>query len=881
MASSANADTTTLTVASGTKDTSSTPVPLLFPVTRGGDLVYDAILNYQTLDGTAQAGVDYATASGFITVPAGATGATIPVTVSPLDSTGGDLTFQLLLTGAVGIGPQPGFTALQSFAAGTTPIRAVAADVNGDGKPDLIVTNRGDNTVSVLLNTTAPGATTPSFAVQQTFANGSGPRSVVAVDVNGDSRPDLIVANTVDNTVSVLLNTTAAGATTASFAAGQTFAVGSSPSSIAASDLNGDGKLDLVVANAASGTVSVLFNTTAPGATAPSFAGQHAFATGSGPASVTVADMNGDGRLDLIVVNTTGNTLSVLFNTTAPGAATPSFSAQQAFGAGIAPTFVAAADVNGDGKPDLVLVNTASNTVSVFSNKTPPGAMLATFAGSQSVGTGNGPSSVGFADLNGDGKPDLIIAYTTGNMISVLVNATAPGSYKPAFVEQQNFVALNGPASIATADLNGDGHPDLIVGNASGGVVSVLLNAGTSSTAVAKFVGSPSISAGPLPVSADVVDINGDGILDVVVANLASNTVSVLLNTTSPGAATPALAPTQSFGTGSGPRASAVADLNGDGKPDLITANETDNTVSVLLNTTTVGATTVSFGTHQDFGTGAFPFSVAAADLNGDGKPDIVTANAHDSTVSVLFNTTVPGAVTPSFATQQVFATGNGVGSVAIADVNGDGKPDIVVSNYSSNTVEVLLNTTPPGAATPSFAARQAFATGRGPYWAAVADVNGDGMPDLVVANSVDNTVSVLLNTSAPGATTLSFSTQQTFAAGTKSTCVASADVDGDGRPDLVVTNQNDGTVSVLLNTTVTGATTARFAAQQTYTTRSGSIAVAVKDINGDGKPDLTVANVNNGTISVLLNTQFQTTLAGSPATGTIVHDYIFANGFE
>ena len=270
----------------------------------------------------------------------GQTTATIPLTILSNNFPQASRTFTVDLTGVVDtLGPSPTFAAQQAFATGSDPVSVTEADLTGDGRPDLLVANYTDGTVSVLLNTTAPGATTPSFAAQQTFATGSGPESVVAADVNGDGRPDLLVANYTDGTVSVLLNTTAPGATTPSFAAQQTFATGSGPFSVAVADLNGDGRPDLLVANDASGTVSVLLNTTAPGATTPSFAAQQTFATGSHPFSVTAADVNGDGRPDLLVANYTDNTVSVLLNTTAPGATTPSFAAQQTFATGDGPGF--------------------------------------------------------------------------------------------------------------------------------------------------------------------------------------------------------------------------------------------------------------------------------------------------------------------------------------------------------------------------------------------------------------------------------------------------------------------------------------------------------------------------------------------------------------
>src|SRR5438094_1540176 len=157
--------------------------------------------------------------------------------------------------------------------------------------------------------------------------------------------------------------------------------------------------------------------------------------------------------------------------------------------------------------------------------------------------------------------------------------------------------------------------------------------------------------------------------------------------------------------------------------------------VAVALSIPATGAAIPSFAAKQDFATGTSPVSVTVGDLNGDGKLDLVVANANSDTVSVLLNTTAPGAAIPTFAAKQDFATGAQPRSVTVGDVNLDGKLDLVVANLNSNTVSVLLNTTAPAAATPSFSAKQDFATGFGPSSVTVGDLNGDGKLDLAVAN--------------------------------------------------------------------------------------------------------------------------------------------------
>lgn len=763
-----------------------------------------------------------------------------------------------LLAGVIG-GPitraaTPSFAAKEDFATGANPRSVTAADFNGDGKLDLAVVNLNSNSVSVLLNTTAPGAATPSFAVKEDFAAGAGPVSVTVGDLNGDGKLDLAVANFNSNNVSVLLNTTVPGAATPSFASKQDFATGEGPIYITVGDLNGEGKLDLAVVDLLSNTVSVLLNTTESGAATPSFAAKQDFATEDGPLSVAVGDLNSDGKLDLAVANFNSSTVSVLLNTTGPGSAISSFSGIEEFATGDGPAFVSMGDLNGDGRLDLAVVNFVLDSVSVLLNTTAPGAAAASFSANQEFATGTGPIHVTMRDLNEDGKLDLVVANFNSNNVSVLLNTSAPGAATPGFAAKQNFGTGEAPLFVAAVDLNGDGKLDLAVANLNVSTVSVLLNTTDAGTATAGFAVKQDVATDFSPRSVSMGDLNGDGKLDLATANITSNTVSVLLNTTAPGAATASFAAKQDFATGVAPASVTVGDLNRDGKLDLIVANVNANNVSVLLNTTAPGAATPSFAAKQDFATDDGPVSVTVGDLNGDGKLDLVVANLI-STVSVLFNTTPPGAPATTFAARHDFPTGDGPRFVSASDLNGDGKLDLAVANFSSGTVSVLLNTTFPGADAPSFAALHDFPTGIRPISVSIGDLNGDGKLDLAVANFVSNTVAVLLNNTAPGAAIPSFAVKQDFATNSNPASITVGDLNGDGKLDLTVANSHSDNVSVLLNTTAPGADTPSFATKQDFDTGDSPISVAMSDLNGDGKPDLAVANLDSDTVSLLLNT--------------------------
>jgi autotransporter-associated beta strand protein len=766
------------------------------------------------------------------------------------------------------LSPVVSFVAKQDFSTSSKSYSMSLGDLNSDGRLDMAVANYSSNTVSVLLNTTEPGAAAPSFADKQDFATGSKPNSVSLGDLNGDGMPDLAVANYSSNTVSVLLNTTEPGAVTPSFADKQDFITGSVPSCVSLGDVNGDGKLDLAVTNWDSNTVSVLLNTTVPGATTPSFAAMQDFGVGSRPSSVSFGDVNSDGKLDLAVANWNSNTVSVLLNTTMPGATAPSFAAKQDSQTGSGASFVSFGDVNSDGRLDLAVTNYSSNTVSVLLNTTTPVAAMPSFAAKQDFGTGSYATFVSLGDLDGDGKVDLAVANgSSAKTVSVLLNTTVPGAATPSFAAKQDF-SSDSSWSMSLGDLNGDGKLDLAVANDSSNTVSVLLN---TTVPQASFAYKRDFSTGSEPGAVSFGDVNGDGRVDLATADFSSDTVSVLLDTTVPGAATPTFAAKIGFATGDRPTSVSMDDLNGDGRPDLAVANYGSNTVSVLLNTTVPGATQPSFAAKQDFVTGGLASAVSSGDINGDGRPDLVVANWNSHTVSVLLNSTAPGAMTLSFTTEQCFIAGYWSYSVSLGDFNGDGRLDLAVADESSDTISVLLNTTEPEAATASFATKQDFAAGINPSFVAMGDVNCDGKPDLVATNYSSHAVSVFLNTTEPGATTAGFAAKQDFTTNGWPTSVALGDLNGDGRPDLAVASSSSSLkiVSVLLNTTDLGATTPSFAAKQDFSVGSGSWGLSLGDVNCDGRLDLAVANLDANTVAVLLNTTVPPTVTWTGAAGS------------
>jgi len=715
---------------------------------------------------------------------------------------------------------------------GGVPVSEVAADFSGDGKQDLAVTNTGCNTCGL---TILRGNGDGTFQAPLFTANLGGPYYVASGDFNGDGKQDLAVIGFVPTNLNTAAVFILLGNGDGTFTLKTTLTGISNPQSLTLGDFNGDGKLDMAVVDRTTNSVSVFLGNGDGTMQAPI----NTSGLGIGAATyVAAADFNKDNKLDLVLSDQSNSQVVVLL-----GNGDGHFQAARSIALNSGGGFdVAVGDFNGDGLPDIVASSPIAQAVIILLGKGDGSFQPAI---SYSAGQlGGGATNLAVGDFNKDGKLDILTSINgslgLGSSVSLLLGK-GDGTLLPASLVTVDQLS----GQLAVADFNGDGNPDWIAGNTQGHVLTMALGNGDGT-----FRAGANYALGNGPFVA-LADFNKDGKLDVVAVDRSSNDVRVLLGkgdgTFQPGIITPVSGAFSGIATG---------DFNNDGNQDVVVSDSTGaaprNVIVLLGNGDGTFAAPARF-TSGGSGEGL----ILTEDFNGDGKLDIAVVNQSDNTVSILLGngdgTFQAPKITPTLATDGF------LGAMAAGDLNGDGKLDLVVPDYvgsASGQVAILL-----GKGDGTFQAPTFITSHAGSTWPVIADFNKDGNLDLAVANQF-GTIDVFLgNGDGTFNTSLVLNDVQPNIGSPIPIALAVGDFNLDNNLDLLVgTDISDNTQARNPSGLPAGMQLylgngdGTFAAPQDYLTGAQSFPVLVGDFNADGAPDVAAGDLGENIVSILLN---------------------------
>ncbi|CAF2835608.1 unnamed protein product [Rotaria sp. Silwood2] len=687
-------------------------------------------------------------------------------------------------------------------------------DLNNDNRMDIISANYGSDSVGILL---AQDNGTFSYVTTYFVGYGSKPWSVAVGDFNNDSRLDIVTANHGSGGVSILL-----GHDNGTFANVKIYFSGIivQPISVAVGDVNNDDQLDIVATDFISGNVFVLLGH-AGGVF--SNATTYSVASLSGPNFIRLADLNDDNHLDLLVSTANDGSVVILL-----GYGNGTFKKMTIYSVGYASSFycIAIADFNNDHRHDFAVTSIGNDEIIIFY-----GYGNGSFYHGRTYFTGFGSRPYAITTIKLENSNQTYIVVTLGGIgyVAILIEYFAA-----EFGNQQIYLTGSAPHpySVTVGNFSDDSYADIVIANSGNDNIDVLFNSGngTFEIQVAYFIGADSY-----PRYVTTGDINKDNYLDIVTVNSKNNSISIFMGH---GNRTFDIPRIYSTGINSYPLAVAIGDFNDDNRWDFIVANSGTDSIGVLLG---FRYTLFQNGNTYYSDTTRSPEAIVTSDFNNDKYLDIAVVFYVSNNIGICL-----GYGNGSFDVLMTYSTGQGSQpiSLAVHDFDNDEQMDIIVANSGTHDIGIFL-----GYGNGSFATMIRYYTGAISDMIAMVltDLNNDGRIDIMVANYATDNIGILL-----GLGKLTFSTMITYPIGyvSRPLFVTIGDFDNDDQMDIVVANFGSSTITIFL-----GYENESFAAQVSYSTgyQSWPVGITVGDFNGDNQLDIAASNYNMNNVAIFI----------------------------
>lgn len=656
---------------------------------------------------------------------------------------------------------------------------------------------------SLILGQAQTSCFAPFIDFHYYYGNSGYATNIAYADMNNDSKLDAIVGAT----NIFIMNGNGNG----------TFAVGAEYSSngkatreMEVADFNSDNKPDIISfdnPNSGYKSLSIYTNNNYTGISQAVSFPTNIIAGGgsSNPGNIEVADLNADGKKDVVITNYSGNKLYICKNN-----GNNTLTVIDSLSTDVHPLNIALGDLNGDSKPDIVCTHEYStSSVSVFLNNG-----SGTFTAGASLGNVTSYGGVALADFDGDNKLDII--YSNGPYFTY-----CKGNGNGTFGTGTDIYIASTARELFAGDWNHDTKMDVAWADGSNHSAGSILGNGNGT--FQEILGTSTYGNA---VDLTIADFDGDNYEDMVTSNGVAHNISFLKGQTD-GSFGPL-----SLHAGASPERFTIGLINGDTIPDIITADYRSNSVSVML-----GNGNGSFQSSIHNIAGASLHDVALANLNGDANMDAVAAT-NSGSISVLLGNGNGTFQTPVFYSA---TAAGGDQAVALGDVNNDTKTDAVLSSANMDSIYVFL-----GNGDGTFQSALGYKAGDRPYDVKLALINNDNFLDAVVPNDLSNDVTVLFGTGSG-----SFLPPLSVPTGAGPRTVAVADLDNDTDRDIVCVNNNGNNISILLNNG-----NGIFASAVNYAVSNSASpgTVAVGKFDSDNFMDIIVSQYSASNVAVLLN---------------------------